>query len=1077
MTWNKSVVFAFLKLMTLVVVLHVPSGNAQVGSATLILSVSDQSAAMVPGVQITLLNLATALQRHGTTDDQGSCVVPLLPPGKYNITAQRKGFTTLEIRHVVLNTGDQLAFRIKLSIAEVGESVTVIDSASSIETSAAVGTVVDRNFVENLPLNGRSFQSLFELTPGVVLTRATFNEQGQFSVNGQRANANYFMVDGVSANIGVSAGAAPGQSATGSLPALTALGTTNNLVSIDALEEFRILTSSYASEFGRTPGAQISITTRSGSNKFSGTVFNYFRNDALDANDWFANSRGLKRAAIRQNDFGGVLGGPIAKDRSFFFFSFEGFRLRQPQVAISEVPSVSTRQTAPAPGDLFLKAFPIPNGPETRNGLAQFAASYSDPSSLDATSLRIDFAPKERLWVFGRFNHAVSDTTQRGRSIVPGFSVQPVVNPNLSQSLNNLTRTEMDTTTATFAVTYALSAKTLNDLRANWSRARGATSFTIDDFGGAVPPPSSLLFPSSVSTSGAGFQFLLRGGTNSAFVIGKNADNLQRQINVVDNLTVIRGSHQLRFGIDYRRLSPVYNSLGYNQSVIYDGVTRTEGPTAGTVLSGIAESVQVFAGAGPRFPVFTNLSAYAQDTSRIRPRLTLTYGLRWDFNPPPSESRGNAAVAVQGLEKPASLILAPRGTSLWKSTYANFAPRFGLVYQVSRDPGKELVLRTGVGVFYDLGNGQAAQGFGSVFPFVGVKRFTHVPYPLTVEQALPPSLDPVPPFGTIVAFDPELQLPRTIQWNVALEKSLTSNQTVSFAYVGAIGSQLLREDVLLNPNQNFTIVRVTRNAAHSNYNAFQLQYRRRFSKGLQALASYTWSRSLDNASSDSLSRLRVIPGGQVTGVTEEEPKVPLAPSDFDVRHSLSAAFTYSLPRFSGGSVFDGLLRNWFLDGILRVRSASPVNIVTRSNVIGDDLILELQRPDLVPGVPLYLADPLVAGGKRINRDAFAVPLGPRQGTLPYNALRGFGMTQVDLALRRQFALSEHLKLQLKADFFNVFNHPNFGNPVNMLDNSLFGQSIQMLNRSLGGGGINGGLSPVYQVGGPRSVQLALRLQF
>lgn len=1075
MTWNKaeSVLFAFLKLITLVVLVPMPSASAQAGSATLILSVSDPNGATVPGVNITLLNLATALQRHGTTDDQGYCVVPLLPPGKYNITAQRQGFTTLEIRRVVLNTGDQLTFRVKLSIAEVGESVTVIDSASSVETSAAVATIVDRNFVENLPLNGRSFQSLFNLTPGVVSTRATFNEQGQFSVNGQRANANYFMVDGVSANIGVSAGAAPGQSAAGSLPALTALGTTHNLVSIDALEEFRILTSSYAPEFGRTPGAQISITTRSGSNKFSGTVFNYFRNDALDANDWFANRLGLKRAAIRQNDFGGVLGGPIVKDRSFFFFSYEGLRLRQPQVGISEVPSLGARQTVPAGGDVFLKAFPIPNGPETHSGLAQFVASYSDPSSLDATSLRIDVAPTERWWIFGRLNRADSDTAQRGRSIVPGFSVQPVVNPNIGLSLNNLTRSVMDTTTATFAVTYVASARTLNDLRINWSRARGATSFTIDDFGGAVPPPPALLFAPSVSTSDAGFQFLLRGGTNSAFVVGKNVDNLQRQINVVDNLTLVRGSHQLRFGIDYRRLTPVYNSLGYNQSVIYDGVTRASGPTVGTVLSGIAESVQVFAGAGPRFPVFTNFSVYAQNTTRITTRMTLTYGLRWDFNPPPSESHGNKAVVVKGLEDPGSLTLAPRGTSLWKSTYANFAPRFGLVYQLSRDPGKELVLRTGVGVFYDLGNGQAAQGFGNVFPFVGVKRFTHVPYPLTPEQALPPSLDPVPPFGTIVAFDPELQLPRTHQWNVALEKSLSSNQTVSFTYVGAVGSQLLREDVLLNPNQNFTIVRVTRNVAHSNYNAFQLQYSRRFSKGLQALASYTGSRSLDNASSDSLSRLRIISGGQGTG----EPEVPLAPSDFDVPHSLSAAFTYSLPRLRVGSIIDGLTRNWLLHGILRVRSASPVNVVTRSDVVGDDLILELQRPDLVPGVPLYLEDPLVAGGRRINRDAFAIPLGQRQGTLPYNALRGFGMSQVDLALHRQFALGERLKLQLKADIFNMFNHPNFGNPVNMLDNNLFGQSIQMLNRSLGGGGINGGLSPVYQVGGPRSVQLALRLQF
>src|SRR2546421_8066372 len=307
--------------------------HAQSASATLSGTVMDEAGAVIPAVNITLLNLSTALQRHATTDDQGSYVIRLLPPGRYNVTAQRSGFTTVEIRNVVLNTGDQLALRVKLKVGEIGESVTVIEDPSSLQQSASVGTVVNRNFVENLPLNGRSFQSLFELTPGVVLTRASFNEQGQFSVNGQRANANYFMVDGVSANIGVSAGAAPGQSAAGSLPALTSLGSTSNLVSIDALEEFRILTSNYAPEFGRTPGAQISIITRSGGNDFHGNIFGYFRNDAFDANDWFANSKGLRRAAIRQNDFGGVAGGPLIKDRAFFFLSYEGLRLRQPQIA------------------------------------------------------------------------------------------------------------------------------------------------------------------------------------------------------------------------------------------------------------------------------------------------------------------------------------------------------------------------------------------------------------------------------------------------------------------------------------------------------------------------------------------------------------------------------------------------------------------------------------------------------------------------------------------------------------------------------------------------------------------------
>lgn len=1071
-----SVIFIIAVQNSEVGILH---ARAQSATATLSGTVVDESGAFLPSVNITLLNLSTALQRHATTDDQGSYVVPLLPPGRYNVTAQHDGFTTIEIRNVVLNTGDQLDLRVKLKVGEIGESVMIIEDASGVQQSAGLATVVNRNFVENLPLNGRSFQSLFELTPGVVLTRATFNEQGQFSVNGQRANANYFMVDGVSANIGVSAGSAPGQSAGGSLPALTALGSTNNLVSVDALEEFRILTSSYVPEFGRTPGAQVSIITRSGSNTFSGTAFNYFRNDALDASDWFANSKALKRPAIRQNDFGGVLGGPIIKDRAFFFFSYEGLRLRQPQIAITEVPSASARQIAPPALQPFLKAYPIPNGPETHNGFAEFAASYSDPSGLDATSFRIDVAASERLALFGRINHATSNTNQRGSTIVPGFSVNTVVNPILAQSLNNLTRAELDTETVTLGATFSFSPRILNELRANWSRVRGATSFALDDFGGAVPLPTSMLFPSAASLQDAGFQFLLGGGTNTSLVVGKNVDNLQRQINLVYNLTLIRQSHQLKFGVDYRRLSPVYNSLGYNQSVVYDGVTETAGPLPGTALSGIAKSVQVFAGARSRFPIFTNFSAYAQDTNRMTPRLTLTYGLRWEFNPPPTEARGNAPFTVQGLDNPATVTLGRRGAPLWKSTYVDFAPRMAIVYQLSKDPGRELMLRAGLGIFYDLGNGQAAQGFGSVFPFIAVKRFSDVPYPLSPEQAVAPPFSLEPPFGTIVAFDPNLKLPRTSQWNVALEKALDSNQTVLVAYVGAMGRRLLREDVLLNPNPDFTVVRVTRNAAHSTYHALQLQYGRRFSRGLQALASYTWSRSTDNASSDSLPRLRVAAVGTNPNTDEvrDIQNTEQAASDFDVRHSFTAAITYNLPKPHVGFFASAFFRNWSVDAIVRARTATPVNVVVRSDVIGEDLILELQRPDLIPGAPVYLKDPTVAGGRRINRAAFSIPTQLRQGTLGYNALRGFAFSQFDFSLRRQFDLGERLKLHLKGEAFNLLNHPNFGNPVNSLSSNLFGQTTQMLGRSLGNGGINGGLSPLYQIGGPRSIQLALRLQF
>lgn len=1051
--------------LALVLLFCCAPATAQSSSATLSGIVIDEAGAVVPAVEITVFNLDTALLRHGVTNDTGSFVIPVLPPARYTVTVQRPGFTPVD-RNVTLNTGDQLSLRIKLKVGQIGESVTTIAEFSEVRNSPSVSTVIDRDFVANLPLNGRSFQSLFELAPGVVISPSTFSEQGQFSVNGQRANANYFMIDGVSANIGVSAGAAPGQAAVGSLPALTATGTTSNLASIDSLQEFKIQTSTYAPEFGRTPGAQISIITSSGTNNIHGRAFNYFRNDALDANDWFANSRGLPRASVRQNDFGAVAGGPLRKDSAFFFGSFEGLRLRQPQFAITEVPSLSSRSAAPALIRSFLHAFPIPNGPETGDGLAEFSAGYSDPSNLNAASVRIDLIPSQRLMLFARYSDADSATTQRGSTIVPGFSGEPVVNPSLAQSLNNLARVKMNTQTLTIGATFSLGTNAINELRTNWSRAQGATDFLVDDFGGAIP------LSNFQPVSNAGFEFQLGQGANTNLVIGKNVNNLQRQFNVVNNFSLSRGQQQLKFGLDYRRLYPLYDSLDYNQTVVFAGIGS--GNAIGSLLSGVARSVQVFAGAKPREPVFDNFSAYAQNTTRINERLSVIYGVRWELNPAPRERNGNHAVTVQNLQHIADLALAPAGTRLWRTTTGNFAPRLGFAYQLNTQREKELMLRAGLGLFYDLGTGQSAQGFGSVFPFVSAKRFSEVAFPLTPSQAEPPPLSLSPPFGPIVAFDPELQLPRSIQWNLTLEKSLGARQVVSLAYVAALGRRLLRQDALLNPNPDFTVVRVTRNAAESSYHSLQLQYVRRLTSGLQFLTSYAWSHSIDNGSSDSLSRLRITVGSNSAPINANSDR---GPSDFDVRHSLTATTTYAVPSLQRNSKIASLLNDWSIDAIFRARTATPINIVARQDVLTADLIVELQRPDLIAGVPVYTDDPNAPGGRRINRAAFAVPATIRQGSLGYNALRGFGFSQIDFALRRQFSFSERLKLQLRAEAFNLLNRANFGNPNNVLANPMFGQSTQTLARSLGTGGINGGLSPLYQIGGPRSVQLAVKLLF
>jgi hypothetical protein len=1064
---DKRVGFAARALVLTSVLLFVPPARAQSPAATLGGTVLDENGAVVPAVEITVLNLSTAVQRHAVTGGEGAFVVPLLPPGRYTLTAQRDGFATLEVRNIVLNIGDRQALRIRLRVGEVGDTVTVVDAVSpGVERSASssVSTVVNRQFVEHLPLNGRSFQSLFELAPGAVLTRTSFNEQGQFSVNGQRANANYFTVDGVSANVGVSAGASPGQAAAGGLPALTVLGGANNLVSLDALEEFRLMTSSYAPEFGRTPGAQVAIATRAGSNELHGSAFEYFRGGALDANDWFANSRGLARPAIRQHDFGATLGGPFVHNRAFFFASYEGMRLRQPQYALTDVPSPGSRAAAPAQVRPLLNAFPVPNGADLGNGFAEFAASYTDPSRFDAASLRLDFVVNEWLTAFTRYANAPSRTSQRGGVGTPGQT---------GQSLNTVNRTALDTQTLTAGATAAFDPKVTGDLRFNWSRARGETELALDDFGGAAPPDSRILFPSFAEPHSSGFQVTLRGGFNAGFGTGKNVDNLQRQLNLVGNVSVAHSGHELKVGFDYRRLAPVYGPLNYAQTVIFGDAT-TNGVRAATT-TGKAFQVKVTADAAPREPLFTNFSVYAQDAARVTPYLTVVYGLRWELNPPPAERNGNHPAVFQGFAPgdgfslgstggiPTRVItLAPRGTPLWRTTYNNFAPRAGAAYLLS--PERGTTLRAGLGIFYDLGTGQAAQAFGSVFPYARERLLSNVPFPLDPAQAEPPPLSLDPPYGTVYAFDPNLRLPLTVQWSAAVEQPLGRGQSFSVSYVGAAGRRLLRQTALLRPSPNFSVMRIVSNSSSSDYDALQTIYARRLSKGLQAHVAYTWSHSIDDDSDDSASGLLIV--GSFDTRTER------GPSTFDVRHSLSGAFSYDLPNPARGKA---LLRDWSLDAIFRARTATPVNIVQTTGVFTGDLV-EALRPDLVAGVPIRLDDESAPGGRRLNPAAFSATAG-RQGTLGRNALRGFGLSQLDLAVRRQFAFGETARLQVRAEFFNLFNHPNFGDPVGDLNSRLFGLSVQTLARSLGTGGVNGGLSPLYQVGGPRSVQLALRVSF
>jgi len=1054
--------------------------------------VTDPNGRSVPGVTVLITNLSTNVVSRTVTNDQGIYRLPSLQPGIYRMTLDKDGFKSIVKSGVELHVQDVASINFELQIGSVNETVTVEAGGLVINTTdATVSTVVDRQFAENLPLNGRSFQSLIQLTPGVVLTANNGGDTGQFSVNGQRANSNYWMVDGVSANIGISAVVTPGSGMAGTLGSTSVLGGTNSLVSVDALQEFRIQTSTYAPEFGRTPGGQISIATRSGANQFHGTAFDYLRNDVFDANDWFANSKGLPKPRERQNDFGGTFSGPILKNSTFFFFSYEGLRLRLPQTALTLVPDTNpldpfSRQFALPALVPYISAYPLPNGPEVldpngnHQGIAQFNASYSNPGTLDAYSLRVDHKINDRLNLFGRYNYSPSKLAQRGNAA----------------SLSAVSPTTTNTQTATVGATWAISPVAANDFRFNYSSTDASSSGYLDSFGGAVPL-GTLPFPSPFTTQNAEFAFdvfaLQLGGNLAA---GAAVHNQQRQFNILDNVSVQKGSHNLKFGIDYRRLSPRIDPAAYVQSNYFFDVPSAE--------TGTPYFSRVYSSPPVAF-LFRNLGVFVQDTWRIMPRLTMTYGLRWDVDFVPSSGPEFAAVTGFDLSNLSNLALLPSGTPPYKTKWGNIAPRIGLAYQLSESQRWQTVLRGGFGVFYDLASSEAGNTFSSVsYPF-GATSYLYGPvfggtatFPLSPDNAKPPQIAPPSASnpGYLYTFDPNLGLPHTLQWNVAVEQALGKQQGLSVSYVGAAGRRLIQTASIFTSNPNLPADQLVTNAGTSDYDALQLQFQRRLSRGLQALASYSWSHSLDTASAGSI--------GSGSNELTLNSNVNRGPSDFDVRNAFSMALTYDVPAPKGNAFANEIFRGWSTENIIQARSAPPVNVY---NFLFNQLsngFSTYDRPDVVAGPPLYLYGPQYPGGKAINGTLGAVaggcpdgsqsigpfcppPIDPGtglpkgQGNLPRNALRGFGATQWDFAVHREFVVHESLKLQFRAEMFNVLNHPNFGQPSGDLSGLFgpFGLSTQMLGKSLAGvqGLGAGAFDPLYQLGGPRSIQFGLKLSF
>jgi hypothetical protein len=778
---------------------------------------------------------------------------------------------------------------------------------------------------------------------------------------------------------------------------------------------------------------------------------------------WFLESSNAGGWAVmlkpmeRQNDFGGTFSGPIIKDRTFFFFSYEGLRLRLPQVVESLVPDLSSRQNALPAVQPYLNAFPLPTPgapDDLTTGIAQFNSSFSNSSSLDAYSLRIDHKLNDKLTIFGRYNYSPSALDERGAG----------------EALSQVVPAQITTQTATAGATWVISPKVVEDLRFNYSRVNAHSYGESDNFGGAVPL-SSLPFPSPFTAQDGSFIYSIN-TLQSGLSLGVEGQNLQRQINVVDNLSVQKSSHSLKFGVDFRRLSPSFQFGSYIQQVIFPDVPSAQD---GSPLFSIISANK------PGTLVFYNLGLFAQDTWRILPRLTVTYGLRWDIDFAPSG--GLPSVTGFNLNDLSQLALAPAGTPPFSTKFNNVAPRLGVAYQISKSQNWQTVLRGGFGVFYDLVTTEVGNSLHEgAYPFGAIGFTIGGAFPLDSEAAAPPPITAAQlASGDLFALDPHLKAPYTLEWNLALEQSLGSQQSVSASYIGSVGRRLMQSAFVEGVNPNIAAAQLTTNAATSDYNALQLQFQRRLSGGLQVLASYSWSHSIDTASAGSVF------GNEANALLPSNVNANRGPSDFDIRNAFSAGVTYAIPAPRSNALVSALLRGWSLQNVIQARSAPPVDLFDGALFFeGAGAFSANIRPDVVPGQPFYLFGPQYPGGKAFNPAAFVPPpTDPitgaplREGDLSRNALRAFGAAQWDFAVHRDFTIRERLKLQFRAEMFNVLNHPNFGPPVADISNTAqFGQSIQMLGRSLDNQNQGGGsFSPLYQIGGPRSIQFGLKLQF
>ncbi|MBM3736712.1 MAG: TonB-dependent receptor [Acidobacteria bacterium] len=984
---------------------------AQIGGGSLIGYVTDPTGAAVAGAQVRATNQATSVPVETRTNELGYYEFPLLAAAQYRLEAEARGFQKALSAVFELNSGTRPRVDLKLVLGQVSESVEVAAAPPLVNVSTTdLGVVIDKNKVDALPLNGRNFAQLVGLQAGVLVSPpGGAGGRGGIEFHGSPSQGNNLLLDGVDMSFGENNGTAGDTASAG------AAGSLVNTVSVEAIQEFKATGSAFAAEYGRASGGVLNITTKSGTNALHGTLFEFLRNDKLDANSFFNNRSGLSKPPLRWNQFGGNLGGPIFRDKLFFFFNYEGAVVRRNQQVTGNVPTpLLISQVNPAIRQA-LAYLPLDSEPTTNPQIGFHRRNDRRKNDEVTTLSRGDWniSPQNRLSL--RFSYNNQDFTT------------PLLTPTLSRLF------PLRFHNALVQDTHTLSPTMFNELRLGFNR--------VDLF---RYEPGREAVPAWINVAGVGISLPLVSYIRF----------ISTTYTLADNFTVVRGKHTIKAGFEIRQVRSVRDQGG-QPTHMYNNLAD--------LIADRSNRIQVLFGGGKGLRNWNN-GFFVQDDWRITPRFQLNAGIRYEYFPPLTGGFGFATSDPYGPFNTA-------GSPMFAADRNNFGPRLGFVWDALGN--QKLVVRAGTGVSYvpTVPMVYYDQAFiDPRLPFVAtlaptdiVGTSTAYPFPQSYIDRIVANPNSFPSNLVVTrrGNDFNSRTEYAGQWNYSMQYQVKPTLAVQASYVGSRALKLFTARTLnlvdprlgRRPRTDLADVIIAENSLRSWYHGLQLSANQRMGKGLTLDVYYTFAKTMGYGAPDStLTFDGEVQDGEFNIAGSRGPK------QSDLRHRWVMVHSYAVPApFARNGFLKAAFAGWQLQGIMSARSGFPVNIVSGIDSFGNGRVAG-QRTDLVQGQTQYVKDNNTLVW--LNTAAFdnnGPRLQRRFGNLGYNALRAPTAFNYDAALHKQFLITERHRLTFRFEMFNALNHRNLGGPTSSVANPNFGR---ILSASDG-----------------RNIQFALKYQF